>query len=64
MMGYTGSNVSLDQFDVHLTHAVEQVKAWAMSVSSSGDLIFTDANNKPIYIFARGTWLKCRKRDA
>ena len=57
-------NISLNQFEVHLAHETEQVKAWAMSVSSSGDLIFTDANNKPIYIFARGTWLKCRKRDA
>ena len=58
-------NISLNQFEVHLTkEETEQVKAWAMSVSSSGDLIFADANNKPIYIFARGTWLKCRKRDA
>ena len=64
MMGYTGGNVSLNQFEVHLAHATEQVDAWAMNVSNSGDLIFTDANNKPFLIYARGTWLKCRKRDA
>ena len=64
MMGYTGGNVSLNHFEVHLAHATEQVEAWAMSVSNSGDLIFTDANNKPFLIYARGTWLKCRKRDA
>ena len=57
MMGYTGANVSLNQFEVHLAHATEQVKAWAMNVSNSGDLIFTDANNKPFLIYARGTWL-------
>ena len=64
MTGYSGGSISLNEFELHLSHDVGTGKAWAMSVSNSGDLIFTDDNNKPILIYARGTWVKCRKRDA